>query len=259
METTQHTCIGSTDGVDPLKIKPIIFSTLMVKSILCGWKKMTRRLVCKDDFINNPGMQLQGLTDNKRLAHFGSAGSSESSAGRTTKYVIGDILWVRETFFYTGKYKSSPLFLNAPDFYYLADEDVDIGDHKWSPSIHMPKAAARIFLKVTNVRIERLQDISDEDAIAEGIDRFFAEDVMSYLFYPPKNKKKAVYIGPCEISGTYIAEDTAFFNERPAYHSFRSLWDSINGDGSWHTNPWVWIYEFERVECPVNFLNITKN
>ena len=85
--------------------------------------------------------------------------------------------------------------------------------YKWKPSIFMPREACRIFLKVTNVRVERLQDISDHDVIAEGI-------VM----------EKTPFIEPC--------------------NAFASLWESINGIGSWALNPWVWVYEFKQIEKP---------
>ena len=103
----------------------------------------------------------------------------------------------------------------------------------------MPKEAARIFLKVTNVRVERLQDISEEDAIAEGI-----------------------YDEPGSVSGRtwyrkFIKESDARINglfTESAKECFQTLWQSINAKKHpWDSNPWVWVYEFERIEKPENF------
>jgi hypothetical protein len=108
----------------------------------------------------------------------------------------------------------------------------------WKPSIFMPKIACRIFLEVTNVRVERLNDISESDAIAEGI-----------------------YAKPGSVSGTrwytkFISKTEArlegLFTES-AKECFKSLWESINGKESWEANPWVWVYDFKRVEKPENF------
>ena len=96
----------------------------------------------------------------------------------------------------------------------------------------MPKKRARIFLEVTNVRVERLQDITEEDAIAEGIERVsIAPFVHRFKNYLCNNK----FIGPKE--------------------SFKTLWMKINGIDSWKSNPWVWVYEFKQVHHPKDFLN----
>lgn len=137
----------------------------------------------------------------------------------------GDIFWVRETFC-----KS----LDVPgEYYYKASnpevctEDCD--GSPWKPSIHMPKDAARIWLKRTGTRIERLGDISEEDAIAEGIHREW--DGTAYWY---KN---------------YLDTFPSNFKGVPK-RSFQSLWNSINGPESWDANPWVWVLEFERIEKP---------
>ena len=99
----------------------------------------------------------------------------------------------------------------------------------------MPKEAARIFLKLTNVRCERLQDISEEDAVAEGIER-----------YGPFGEFK----GDPHPSGGMMR----FRAYRKAARAFQDLWDSINAKKyPWKSNPWVWVYDFERIEKPKNF------
>jgi hypothetical protein len=106
---------------------------------------------------------------------------------------------------------------------------------KWKPSIFMPKKKCRIFLEITDVRVERLQDISEEDAIAEGIKKTWINDDIKQCRF--KN-----YINDGKGSKSPI-------------DSFNSLWVSINGKDSWKANPWVWVYEFKVVEKPKDFPN----
>ena len=137
----------------------------------------------------------------------------------------GDRLWVKETCFPVHKWKHAPLFAAVKaEWLYRADyewrEGKVIGCHKWTPSILMPRRASRITLEIVNVRVERLQDISEADAIAEGV----------------------VNHG----NHWHAAENTdlQFSTARAAYCG---LWESINGPGSWAANPWVWVIEFRRV------------
>ena len=113
-----------------------------------------------------------------------------------------------------------------------ADEQPDprLTVKRWRPSIHMPRWASRLTLEIVGVRVERLNEISEEDAIAEGIERDAAEF---------KN---------------YNVKDVAFpwiGGVGAASASYSSLWESINGPGSWEANPWVWVLEFKPVESEV--------
>lgn len=137
----------------------------------------------------------------------------------------GDRLWVRETWQITN-------FLHPSDenygYIYKASENgkdwqENTEEWKWKPSIHMPKAAARIWLEITETRLERLQDISKEDAIAEGIEPV----ADGYKNYMPKLSSTSQFCWPT------------------AYHSFKSLWESINGAESWDLNPWLWVVKFK--------------
>ena len=143
---------------------------------------------------------------------------------------IGDILWVRESFQYSDE-------LDEPFWYkqkYKEDYTQEAFERiKWKPSIHMPKEAARIFLEVTNVRVERLQDISEEDAIAEGIKKTWINDD----------------IKQCKFKN-YINDGKG---SKSAIDSFFSLWKKINGEDSLNVNPLVWVYEFKVVEKPKDF------
>lgn len=208
--------------------KPILFSTEMVQAILAGRKTQTRRVIkTQPKKYDNVLPHLKPDWDGKKnypltLFYF------DVEAGRNhINYEFqlplcqpGDILWVRETHFVCDS-----------EFIFKADYESDFYRNiKWRPSLFMPKEAARIFLKVTNVRVERLQDINAADSVAEGI-----SDVKF-------NYHKSINPRVIEMTAQIMA--------------FRDLWDSINDKKNpWESNPWVWVYEFERIEKPENFLS----
>ena len=130
-------------------------------------------------------------------------------------YNPGDILWVRETWTHDN-YEGFVDY--RADF---SDEEVKTLDVKWRPSIFMPREAARIFLRVTNVRVERLQEIATDDAKAEGV------------------------LQPGVIPSNTLIRNTEGSIPRT---NFKILWDSLNASRgfSWEQNPWVWVISFER-------------
>jgi hypothetical protein len=140
----------------------------------------------------------------------------------------GDRLWVRETWAYHLHAQASLADDDGP-WVYAADgeqaKQYRLCD-RWRPSIHMPRWASRITLEVTGVRVERLQDISEADAVAEGAPCWFC-------------RAAVVDITP--------GRDCACALEpRPGRIAYRELWNSINGAGSWDMNPWVWVVEFRK-------------
>jgi len=153
--------IMTQNSINKTKMKPILFSTPMVQAILRGQKWQTRRVVKPQPDSRGP-----------RTANV----LFEDWHGKEIrpKYNVGDILWVRETF----RPKSHGMPIGDPyEYRATALEDGNPTDEPWKPSIFMPKEACRLFLKVTNVRVERLQSISEADARAEGVysvDSFFA-------------------------------------------------------------------------------------
>jgi hypothetical protein len=205
-------------------MKPIIFSTLMVQAILDGRKTQTRRVINPSrKQINFMGdMDIRSLVRPDESTEEWLQLRSENGSPVTcikVPYQLGDILWVRETWAEVSsgiiEYKAT---YKEP---YTGSAEIDhIGNKiKWRPSIHMPREAARIFLRVKNVRVERLRDITEEDARDEGI----------LLSYGASDKRVC-----------------RFQNYRDA---FRALWDDLNkkrGYG-WNMNPWVWVVEFERI------------
>ncbi|MEO8532833.1 MAG: hypothetical protein ABI441_03750 [Flavobacterium sp.] len=197
--------------------KPILFSTPMVLSILENRKNQTRRtkglekLNERDDIL-----EIKLISDTDK-SWFLVRTKSSGTYRLDCPYQIGDILWVRETF----------VECNFKSFWYKATHELPGDCWKWKPSIFMPKKAARIFLKVKSVKVERLQDINNSDAIAEGVYEHPDGGFMNYLF----------------IAGHVCAQ-----------HSFESLWRKINGRDSWTKNPFVWVIEFERIDKPLDFI-----
>ena len=196
--------------------KPILFNTEMVRAILDGRKTMTRRVIKDKDITNNFDIDVDGSV----YAYIDQATGDSYPPTAIAKYQVGDILWVRETW--------QDMSNDEGDYVYLADGDKGLTEWsittkqlRWKPSIHMPHEAARIFLRVTNVRVERVQDITIKDIRSEGT-------TLSKIEEP-------------EVS-----------NEAYLWFEFQNLWNSTVKKSDldtygWNANPWVWIYEFERV------------
>lgn len=227
-----------------MAIKPILFSTEMVRAILDGRKTCTRR-ICKDaneytvpdmDFYNadRRTYAVHNFADNEQMEQL-------STAERTCPICPGDILYVRETWEHFdccccegdehGNCYQEPqqniLNKSYGCYMYRATDEI-YGDARWHPSIHMPKEAARICLKVTDVRVERLQSITEDGAKAEG-----AIDNRGFI-HSPENEYDRIHT---------------------AREHFIKIWNStikksdIDRYG-WDASPWVWVIEFERCEKP---------
>lgn len=214
---------------------PILFKTQMVQAILDSRKTITRRTNGLELINENPDYyewlneysQLdiprpaKKFDDRHYYAFTGRRNNSTLVVTHCPYGKPGDLLWVREQLKQVWEegvyYAADSSVWDHPDDYCYRSGNCTV------PPIHMPKAAARIWLEVKNVRPERLQDISDKDAIAEGI------EVIPGLtgdFY--RNYKRINSIAYTQ-----------------AKLSFRSLWQSINGPESWEANPWVWVIEFK--------------
>lgn len=203
-----------------MTIKPILFNTEMVRAILEGRKNCTRRLV---KFLSGENPRWTGYIKDELMLYNGK----NEPCIRKAPYQPGDILYVRET------WKKAP-----NGYYYYEDwQKDDIADvTKWKPSIHMPKEAARIWLKVTDVRVERLQEITEEQASAEGTNPW----------------DEACY----ENNGWHpTLSDPDSGGEPNMVDGFHKLWNSTikNSDldrYGWNANPWVWVIEFDQCEKP---------
>jgi hypothetical protein len=193
-----------------MKERPILFSAPMVRAILAGTKTQTRRVakLTHAGHVKEPGGHRRWHTadfDARLACPYGQP---------------GDRLWVRETWVHVDDTDDkldgmgSQTYWRASSF--APDMDTEwLHQHKlkWRPSIHMPRWASRITLEITGVRLERLQGISEADAIAEGV------------------------TNSLHLSGGRFARD-----------NFAHLWWTINGDGSWEVNPLVWVVEFNRLK-----------
>lgn len=212
-----------------LKIaKPILFNTDMVRAIIDRRKTVTRR-VLKPKYTNT-----QIIIKNGKA--FETVGTLATTTEIKPPYQVGDILYVRETWAYVQ-------YMDMSGYVYKASaqaervvcECANKGKPlKWSPSIHMPKEAARLFLRVTGVRVERLQDITEEQAIHEGIEPHM---LLS---------NRAGTITEYRIPGTCDECPTA-------RGAFFHLWNSTVKKSDlakygWAANPWVCVIEFEKVE-----------
>ena len=228
-----------------MRERPILFSGPMVRAILSGAKTATRRLVKPQPPSNcvRP-MAYEGVWTWEFLRH-------GVHVGPVCPYgAPGDALWVRETHALVPRtayaqsegvqQTTNPTDPDQAAVYREGWERSAPG--KWRPSIHMPRWASRITLRVTSVRVERVQDISDEDARAEGVQPF-------------GRSQRAVYgmtlegVGPVypAPAADIIAGGESWTTS--AARSFRGLWESINGAESWESNPFVWVVGFERVEA----------
>lgn len=220
-----------------MKERPILFSGPMVQALLAGRKTQTRRamkLQPDDDGVVDVGT----CGHTRGVAHVGN----KTDGGHRTRVPCpygapGDQLWVRENG-WERPYRTPTMLREGADtwspYYYDADGYTDADGEQFKawgfkrrPSIHMPRWASRISLYITSVRVQRLQDISDTDAKAEGIEPF--GDGWKHYFFPDEPRAAWEF----------------------ATNSYASLWDKINGAGSWASNPWVWVLEF-MVERPVS-------
>jgi len=205
-----------------MKERPILFSGPMVRAILEGRKTMTRRVVKlrhgADVVVVNGQVWKPARVD--------YAGYVDCPYGQP-----GDRLWVRESWRTVKEADDiAPRDLNAAHrYWYEADAPHQIGFGKCRPSIHMPRCASRILLEITAVRVERLHDITEADAQAEGVERVVVGS--GWRRYCDHDSEE-VGVPPCG----------------DARRSFRSLWKHINGAESWNANPWVWVVEFKRVQ-----------
>ncbi|MEQ9887645.1 hypothetical protein ABRP55_13960 [Pectobacterium zantedeschiae] len=227
-----------------MKERPIIFNAEMVRAILDGRKTQTRRALriqpteCNHThWPEHPNSEWKH--DDKGWS-CAVCGNGVSLTKRDVKGItcpfgkVGDRLWVRET---SGLQVRRDALGGTGEFrVYRASNPNAIrftanGKNypiKWVPSIHMPRHASRITLEITDVRMERLNDISEESGIAEGVARRHSDTY--HGFYR-------------DYENEGYGQGCTFAND-----SFRSLWKSIYGAESWEANPWVWVIEFKRME-----------
>ncbi|HBR5527454.1 TPA: morphogenetic protein [Klebsiella pneumoniae] len=221
-----------------MKERGMIFNGEMTRAILDGRKTQTRRIMKvqpSEDFTPmNMALETDykarwytpGVVDKDGYLQPASKkvfGVSNENEGYSCPFgAVGDRIWVRETW---ARYNIDQ---NSHDIAYRATTPADWPEEgRWRPSIHMPRWASRILLEITNVRVERLNAISEEDAEAEGIDM------------------EALY----DSQDCYDCIADHNMTGRPTVTgAFKYLWESIYGEEGWKSNPWVWVIEFKRIE-----------
>jgi hypothetical protein len=224
------------DKANMSKERPILFSALMVKALLEGRKTQTRRIVKPRKDMNFGCL----LYPNEL------AGEVNNGVMDNCPWPLGNRLWVRETFAIVPRtaYRCS----DGVQQTLRPDDDHDAAIYRsgwersksgfvWRPSIFMPRWASRITLEIVSVRVERLQDISQEDAIAEGLKGITKDG-------------KLVKYGIPDADGLPGTDNTGWpwqdWRISPI-DAYQKLWESINGKGSWDKNPWVWVISFRRM------------
>ena len=231
-----------------MKERPILFNASMVNSIISGLKKQTRRplepkwwltsataLKFVDKSLDGKAKAIEIVTDHTtdKTGKYQFPRFVNSPYGKP-----GDRLWVRETFVEVGPPtdKGYSLIYRADDG---DDAKVITSVRGWTPSIHMPRWASRITLEITDVRVERLKNISETDALAEGV------------FRPgPSDGKYGQYRCVLTASSGFESE-VVYTHSGMAVDDYCRLWDSIYGKKqgeSWQDNPWVWVYEFKVIQ-----------
>lgn len=243
-----------------MKFIPFLFQPEMIRANLEDRKIMTRRIVTErnslcDTLMTGDGQGWHSFDFNDAVldGKFGEkknywyikvAVPADGTRHRIfCRWHEGDVIWARETFQQTDvSYSIDPGYV-----FKATDPDWDtFKDWKWKPAIHMPKQACRLWLEITEIKVERVQDISKEDAIAEGIHREWDGTAYWYQNYT-------------YVQNTIITESNRAMFKQDPIKSFRSLWIKINGQEKWDSNPLVWAPTYKRIEMPESFLKSQKN
>jgi hypothetical protein len=216
------------------KEHPILFSTDMVNAILDKRKVMTRRLKGLEEVNKNPESWIARQTYEWQSKHDKSVYAIMFDGERTIILKcpygnIGDLLYVRETWVNLGynncdfdEYQENYVVFKASENGREWEENME--GWRWKPGIHLPKKDSRIWLEITGIKVERLQDIPEADAMEEGVER--------------------IAMPECSGFWNYIKNSVGFSS---ATGSFQSLWEKINGPESWAANPWVWAITFKVI------------
>lgn len=200
-----------------MKLHPILFSTLMVQALLAGTKTQTRRLI-------KPQLPM----DMERAES--DTIPAVPSANDCPYGQPGDILWVREVFATHRTDEQTVSYRYQADTTQPTNTDPEGHFNGWQPALFMPYEACRLFLKIRSVRVERLNDINEQDALAEGI-----EAVTTTV------SDKTVH-GYRNYGGSTLVSSPV--------HSYLTLWESLTGYNSWIRNPLVWVIEFSQIDNP---------
>jgi hypothetical protein len=238
------------------KERPILMSASMVQAFLAGNKTQTRRAFAKKHafclegikaFYEDGGGNWIGCSsDGPNEAAFVKKAYPNGEGIKCPYGQPGDRLWVRETWSTYPIHLANPKtkgkfwmpFGDKAAYYRASCPDLVNGADKWKPSIFMPREVSRIVLEVVSVRVERLQEISESDAIAEGLTKLTKDGTLFKYGIPDRDG----------LPGTdNTGWEWQYWCESPI-DAYWALWESINGKGSWDENPWVWVVEFKKCQ-----------
>jgi len=240
------------------KFRPILFSTPMVQALLEKRKTMTRRTKGLEEVNKNPddwkfeafGKNPDNEKDKRLCAYFTIKGT-ETWFYQICPYQVGDVFWVRENFYTASNWdhwKPSMLKSVNVEVFYEADRNDDtiskpLHRGKSRPCIFLPFEYSRIFLKIKSIRVERLQDISKEDIKNEGVQ--LTVDRNGHVLFE---------LGEKHNPFSFAKKTSIMSNHEVWLTHWAALWCKINGFESWKQNPFVFVYEFEQIEKPLNFI-----
>lgn len=235
-----------------MKLRPILFSTPMVLALLAGIKTQTRRIIKPQpiDDTENSGYVFSGDHETAYRNDMHHAPWQERFTIHS-KYEVGDVLWVRETY-----HELDPVHVGTGESKYVYRTECvdDFNDayrldyikqgfpYQWKPSIFMPFDACRLFLELVSIRVERLNEISEEDALAEGVAR-------TQVTYACSGASTSLRFQ--DYKQRYDIHHPMHKWCHSAKHSYQTLWKKINGPDSVAANPFVWVYEFKQVKKPI--------
>ena len=203
--------------------KPIIFSAPMVRALLAGRKTQTRRVLKPQPSFNGGNGD---FTDPTAWGWFDEEGNHIDVLDiQPNGFVVGDRIWVRETWRETDSVPAS--------IYYRADEDWHVGSG-WRSPIHMPREYSRLTLTVTDLRVQRVQDISEEDAVAEGV------------------VKRMVRCGPMAAPVSVYGDGGENDHAPSARSGFAHIWMRVHDLDAWDTNPWVVALTFDVIQANID-------
>jgi len=234
--------------------RPILFSGPMVRAILEGRKTQTRRVLCcrSGPYKGKTPLDVLPMKAPNEWIGLMELYPNHGQLFRCRFGVPGDRLWVRETFYHIGE---------TGEVFYRATDDSSKGNDlrwpgPWQPSIHMPRKLSRITLEITEIRVQRLQEISEEDAKAEGIATLYSAWELKQIWLrsvDPETMGWKNYLWHGHFNdgdGNKLSDSWPYqySNYTDARGSYSSLWQLINAAKyPWESNPWVWVIEFKRV------------
>lgn len=225
-------------------MKGICFKEPLFHKVIEGTKTQTRRMITpQPEYSDRVGMIYKGLCYGIGFNNPKDAYYNFSNHSKAAKYKVGEKVYLKEPYIlYQEEYQESKTSQSGIQYAYKFGNHLSIeeitgkSDSKWKNKLFMPESAARYFIEITAVRVERLQDISDEDCMKEGI------EVVRRAGHAGENNPSGLCF---DISQKWDYQYSC--SESAPWKAYAALINKINGKGTWEKNPWVWVYDFELI------------